>query len=267
MANEFKVKNGIKFPDNTVQTTAATGGGGGTWSKKTSNYTAVTGDKIIADTTGGTFTITLPATPTTGNSIIVADGANWSTTNLTIARNGSTVEGLAEDLTLDIRNIQVELIYDGATWEVYAFTGPSGVDVANDNTTNATVYPSWVASTSGNQIVKTSSSKLYYNPSTGVLNSTDFNSLSDVNRKKDIVTIESAVDIVSQLRGVAFKWKDNNEDAIGVIAQEVEQVLPQVVATSETGEKSVSYGSIIAVLIEAVKEQQKEIEGLKKWLR
>ena len=94
MANEFKVKNGIKFADNTVQTTAATGSSS-SWSKKTSNYTAVSGDKIIGDTTAGTFTVTLPASPTTGNSIIVADGGNWSMTNLTIARNGSTIEGLA----------------------------------------------------------------------------------------------------------------------------------------------------------------------------
>lgn len=248
-------------------TAASSGTSVSSWSKKTANYTAVSGDKIIGDTTAGTFTITLPASPTTGNSIVVADGANWSTTNLTIARNGSTIEGLAENLTLNIPNIEVEFIYDGTTWEVFAFTGPSGVDVTDDTTTNATVYPSWVTTTSGNQNVKASSSKLYFNPSTGTLNSTDFNSLSDVNRKKDIATIESAVEIVNQLRGVTFKWKENNQDAIGVIAQEVEQILPQVVATSDTGEKSVSYGNIIAVLIEAVKEQQKEIEELKKWLR
>jgi translation initiation factor IF-2 len=65
---------------------------------------------------------------------------------------------------------------------------------------------------------------------------------------------------------VSFKWKDTNENAIGVIAQEVEQVLPEVVATAENGDKSVAYGNIVAVLIEAVKEQQKEIEMLKQRL-
>jgi hypothetical protein len=267
MANEFKVKNGIQFPDNTIQTTAATGGGGGSsWSKKTANYTAVSGDKIITDTVGGTFTITLPASPSIGTAVVIADGNNWKTTNLTVARNGSTIEGAAEDLILDIPNIQVELVYDGSTWEVYAFTGPSGVDVSDDTTTNVTAYPSWVTSTSGNQAVKTTSTKLYFNPSTGTLNATDFNSLSDVNKKKDVQTLQSPIDIVNQLRGVSFKWKDTNENAIGVIAQEVEQVLPEVVATAENGDKSVAYGNIVAVLIEAVKEQQKEIEMLKQRL-
>jgi len=86
------------------------GGGGITWARKTSNYTAVTGDGIIADTAGGTFTVTLPATPATGDTIIVADGADWSTINLIIARNGSTVEGLSEDLIVDLGGIQVQLI-------------------------------------------------------------------------------------------------------------------------------------------------------------
>lgn len=247
----------------------ASGGGGGSpslWTKKTANYTAISGDKILADTTAGTFTVTLPASPVLGDNVIIADAGSWQTTNLTVARNASTIEGTAENLVLDIPNIQVEFVYDGTTWEVYAFTGPSGVDVSDDTATNATVYPSWVSLTAGNQAVKTSSTKLYFNPSTGQLNSTDFNSLSDLNKKKDIQTIESAVDIVGQLRGVTFNWRDTNQAAVGVIAQEVESVLPQVVSTATTGEKSVSYGNIVAVLIEAVKEQQQEINALKQKL-
>lgn len=245
---------------------ASGGGGPSLWAKKTANYTAASGDKILADTTAGTFTVTLPASPVLGDNVIIADAGSWQTTNLTVARNGSTIEGAAEDLVLDIPNIQVEFVYDGATWEVYAFTGPSGVDVSDDTTTNATVYPSWVSTTSGNQAVKTSSTKLYFNPSTGQFNATDFNSLSDANKKKDIQTIKSAVSLVGQLRGVTFNWRDTNQAAVGVIAQEVENVLPQVVSTATTGEKSVSYGNIVAVLIEAVKEQQQEINALKQKL-
>ena len=98
--------------------------GGTSWVKKTTTYTAVNGDKIIADTSGGSFTITLPATPTTGNSVIVADGDDWNTNNLTIGRNGSTIEGLSDNFVLDIKGITVEFIYDGTTWELFANSGP-----------------------------------------------------------------------------------------------------------------------------------------------
>jgi hypothetical protein len=105
---------------NWINDTDATGGGGGglTWSRKTANYTAVNGDAIIADTSGGTFTITLPATPTTGTYIKLVDGANWGTTNLTVARNASTIEGLAENLIVNVGGIFLDLVYDGTTWEV-----------------------------------------------------------------------------------------------------------------------------------------------------
>lgn len=95
------------------------------WIKKNTAYTAVVGDKILADTSPGTFTITLPASPQLGNSVIIADAGQWYNTNLTVARNGQTIEYLAEDLILNISSIQVEFVFDGSTWEVYAFTGPA----------------------------------------------------------------------------------------------------------------------------------------------
>lgn len=97
--------------------------GGITYARYTSNYTASDKDGIIADTTGGSFTVTLPAAPATGFQVYIADGADWGTNNLTVARNGSTIEGLAEDLILDIQGAAVQLIYDGTTWEVFAQVG------------------------------------------------------------------------------------------------------------------------------------------------
>ena len=73
-----------------------------TFLRKTSNYTANVGDYLIADTTAGSFTITLPANPTTGDFVQIADGANQETYNLTVARNGETIEGNADDVTLTI---------------------------------------------------------------------------------------------------------------------------------------------------------------------
>lgn len=96
------------------------------WSTKTSNYTLVNGDRVIANTSGGSFTLTLPATPTTGVSIQVTDGSSWYANNLTIARNGSTIEGFSDDLLLDVPGATVELVYDGTTWQVIASVGIQG---------------------------------------------------------------------------------------------------------------------------------------------
>lgn len=100
-------------------------GGSSSWVKKTSTYTAVAGDKIIADTTSGAFTITLPASPSEGDSVTFADGADWWTHNLTIARNGSTIETLVDNFTLDIKGIVVDFIFDGSTWEIFSLGGGS----------------------------------------------------------------------------------------------------------------------------------------------
>jgi hypothetical protein len=77
------------------------------WFSVANNYTASSGDAIIADTGAGTFTITLPATPTEGDYIIILDGDDWSTTNLTVARNGSTIDSLAENLIVDVGKIKI----------------------------------------------------------------------------------------------------------------------------------------------------------------
>ena len=94
---------------------------------------------------------------------------------------------------------------------------------------------------------------------------TDFNSTSDCRCKDDIKTIDSAVCKVTQMRGVDFKWKDDGRKSIGVIAQEVEKVLPELVVTDkETGYKTVNYQSMVGVLIEAVKDLQAQVDDLKK---
>ena len=90
---------------------------------KTANYTAVASDLILADTSGGAFTITLPASPATGDTVFVADADDWSSNNLTVARNGSTIEGLSEDVVCDIGNISLTFTYSGTTWQVYSQGG------------------------------------------------------------------------------------------------------------------------------------------------
>ena len=87
---------------------------------------------------------------------------------------------------------------------------------------------------------------------------------SDVRLKKNITTIDNALDKVLNLRGVEFDYKENDVHSIGVIAQEVEEVLPDLVRTDEEDNfKSVAYGNLTAVLIEAVKELTAEVNTLK----
>lgn len=82
--------------------------------------------------------------------------------------------------------------------------------------------------------------------------------------KKNIKTIDNAIDKVERLRGVTFDWKADGKHDIGLIAEEVGQVFPEVVAYEKNGidAKSVDYARLVSVLIEAVKEQQKTISGL-----
>jgi hypothetical protein len=89
---------------------------------------------------------------------------------------------------------------------------------------------------------------------------------SDRRIKDNIETITDALNKVKKLRGTTFTRKDlqdKNKKHIGLIAQEVLEVLPEVVGGSEETSYSVGYSEIVAVLIEAIKEQQKQIEELK----
>jgi flagellar biosynthesis chaperone FliJ len=81
-----------------------------------------------------------------------------------------------------------------------------------------------------------------------------------LNEKKNLVQIENAIDIVNQLNGYNYEWKNSDEKQIGLIAQEVEKVLPEAVSENEKGTKFLNYDGIIPVLTEAIKEQQKTIK-------
>jgi hypothetical protein len=144
----------------------------------------------------------------------------------------------------------------------------SGATITDDTSTNSNArYPVFTSSSSGTLTsANVSTTKLYFNPSTGTLNATTVNSLSDRSHKTNIRPIENSVAIVQRLQGVRFDWLENNKPSLGVIAQEVEKILPEVVETNEDGTKSVSYGNIVGLLIEAIKEQQIRIEELEKRL-
>lgn len=86
---------------------------------------------------------------------------------------------------------------------------------------------------------------------------------SDERLKENIRTIENALEKVTSLRGVSFDFKESKQNQIGVIAQEVEKIIPEVVGENPDGYKGVQYGNLVGLLIEAIKEQQEQINQLK----
>jgi hypothetical protein len=100
---------------------------------------------------------------------------------------------------------------------------------------------------------------------------------SDKRLKENVKPLDDALDKINKINGVEFDWIDgkdkhgnsvhsNTGHDVGVIAQEIEEVLPEVVTTRDSGYKAVKYEKIVPLLIEAIKEQQEQINELKEKL-
>ena len=149
------------------------------------------------------------------------------------------------------------------TWAT-ASGGGGGITITDDTTTNSNVYyPILSTITSGTlSTANTSAADLFFNPFSGTLNAIVFNSLSDRNKKSNIELITNALNKVLSLNGVTFNLIDSNEPSAGLIAQDVEKVLPSAVKHNN-GILSLNYSGVIGLLVEAIKEQQLQIDELK----
>lgn len=85
---------------------------------------------------------------------------------------------------------------------------------------------------------------------------------SDIRIKENIETIDNALELVKKLRGVRYTRKDNGEKCVGVIAQEIQEVIPEVVVQGDNDLLHVAYGNIISVLINAIQELSVRVEKL-----
>jgi hypothetical protein len=103
---------------------------------------------------------------------------------------------------------------------------------------------------------------LYYTTASNTLFCNNYNTTSDINYKFNINKINNGLDTIKKLQGVGFNWKDTGLKSYGVIAQELEQIIPDLVSTDDNGKKSVNYLGIIGFLIEAVKELSDKVEGV-----
>lgn len=141
--------------------------------------------------------------------------------------------------------------------------------IGADSTANGYVTPIAFATnnierirvhTNGNVTINTTSDpgyKLYVNGA--IYATSNITANSDLTLKKNLKIIDNPIDKLMALNGYAYQWKSNDNHQYGVIAQEVEKILPYAVSTGNDGIKGVSYNQIIPVLIEAIKVQNKRI--------
>jgi len=204
------------------------------------------------------------------------------TGGLVITTNGPGIylqKGNSESFAKFLVDGAVELNYD----DVKKFeTTTSGISLSGDVRFNNSTWTGEsstgkIQTHSGHMYLQNASNSGFWvfrlpnGTETANINSSGTYSSSDERRKKDITTITSAVDTIKKLTGRSFTWKEDNKKSFGVIAQEVETVLPDLITTqtvlpNETNSdpyKMVNYSALTGYFIEAVKELSTEVETLK----
>tara|TARA_Y100000593_G_scaffold12299_1_gene22505 strand:+ start:486 stop:2789 length:2304 start_codon:yes stop_codon:yes gene_type:complete len=216
-----------------------------------------------------TYTTDDIITWTAGGAVSIGGGAYWGDSGETLyaqrdveaATTGFTTVASFKNPTNAASNqgatagIKLKL---GSTSEHHKWAGIACQSAASySNTTELTFWPN--DTTGGEKAVLTSGGNWDI---AGAVNAG-----SDIRWKENINTIETPLETIKQLRGVTFDWKDKKKDnekmQHGCIAQEVEKILPNLI-TERKNYKHLNYTGIIPILIEAMKEQQIQIDELKK---
>jgi hypothetical protein len=208
-------------------------------------------------------TLTLPAATDTLTGKATTD----TLTNKTIAAGSNTITGLTNTnlsgsagiSNANLANSTISGVSLGSNLETLTFSNYLISGANYDGSTARTVSVAGTSINTGNTLVARDASGDF---TAGSITATQYTSTSDISLKENVSTIENALEKVLSLRGVEYDRVESGEHQIGVIAQEVEKIIPEVVYGNEI--KSVAYANIVALLIEAIKEQQKEIEELKK---
>ena len=210
-----------------------------------------------------------------GQSSVVADSNNDTLTlvagtNITITTDAATDSITINSAASD--NIFKNIVVSGEPGTITAdsnsdtltFVGGASIDITSDpNTDSISIASTDTLSTVTYRGATTSTAVTFsggINMSNsnitngGIITATEFNATSDMRLKDNITAVQNPLDILAAISGVQFNWKSNGKEAVGVLAQEIEKVLPQIVNTNADGYKAVSYDSLIPILIEAIKE-------------
>lgn len=213
---------------------------------------SIDSNRDITSMRHGNFTGILTATE------FIGSGANLTDiiTGVGIATAGGYVGSGAT--TLDFRGPGVGLVSINFGTKVATITIEGGTDVNDIGSANQVLYKD-------NNNVATTSANLQFN-GTNLTCAGTVTANSDERLKKNVKTIDDALEKVKKLRGVEYDHKNTGDHCLGVIAQEVEKVVPDVVYEDVHGVKSVAYQNMVALLIEALKDQQRQIDELKRQL-
>lgn len=138
----------------------------------------------------------------------------------------------------------------GASTPLIYFNGIVGIGTTGDNATTFNTAPG-------------SSASCYLYVDGDIYASGDVIALSDEKYKKDLEVIEDPIKKIKEVSGYTYTRTDTGQRQTGVLAQELEKILPEAVQTDAKGDKSVAYGNVIGLLIECIKDQQKQIDELR----
>lgn len=221
--------------------------------------------KLIGDANGTNLT------QETADSRYSASGHNHDTQyapRVSAARPG--VDRLYRSDSDQGHNVQVN--WTGTYWHLRGYNGDTfhGECLVQRSTTAGTADNSsklgglGTASWMRKDVSQSMSGNLTVNGT--ITASSNITAYSDISIKDNIKTLEGALDTVNQMRGVSYRNKTNNQFSVGFIAQELKEVLPDVVVGNENRMLSVAYGNITAVLVEAIKELSAKVDTLEKAL-
>jgi len=169
---------------------------------------------------------------------------------------GTNVQAYDADLTSLSALSTTGIVVRSAT---DTFTTRSLVGTANDiDITNAGGLAGNITLSAGSNIAKLDRASNIFS---GDITAANFNATSDLQFKTNVTSINNALETVNLMNGVSFKWNTTGKNSYGVIAQELEQILPELVDTKDNV-KSVNYLGLIAFLINAVKELDERVKNL-----
>ena len=185
--------------------------------------------------------------------------------NITVAKNAaSSAAADGAGLTVAGASATFNYSHSGTKWvankaiEATSFIG----DLTGDVTGNADTATTAGTVTTAAQPNITSVGTLTGLTVNGTVAATDFNSTSDITLKDNVSIIDNALEMINNLEGISWNWKDSGKASLGVSAQNVETVAPELVSNGSS-HKAVNYNGLVGVLIEAVKSLSAEVETLK----